>query len=361
VKHLYTLLFSILLLGCASHQKDSENIELSFLDEYVIPIGEEYEETLIGGISGIDYVNGFYYLIVDDSKNPRFYKAEITLQNKEISDLKIIDVVSFKDHPFYKENALDLESIIVDISSGNIVLTSEGKIKDEKNPLLFVSNSKGKFIKNIPLPERFSAISEAQPIHNKTLEGLSRSFDDKGYWTAMELPLKIDGEEPKYLEANSPIRITYFDKEKEKATKEFVYQLSPITKPFIGDFNLNGVTDILEFKPNHFFMIERIYQSGYGAYGNIVRVYHAYADENTTNSLAINSLKEINYIPLKKELILDFDSFKDNLTENIVDNIEGITFGPILPNGNKTLLFVSDDNFQVYGKQLNQFLLFEIK
>ncbi|MGK0235701.1 MAG: hypothetical protein ACI9EK_002241, partial [Psychroserpens sp.] len=123
----------------------------------------------------------------------------------------------------------------------------------------------------------------------------------------------------------------------------------------------NGVTDILEFKPNHFFMIERIYQSGYGAYGNIVRVYHAYADENTTNSLAINSLKEINYIPLKKELILDFDSFKDNLTENIVDNIEGITFGPILPNGNKTLLFVSDDNFQVYGKQLNQFLLFEIK
>jgi hypothetical protein len=227
--------------------------------------------------------------------------------------------------------------------------------------LLFSTDIRGKFIKNIPLPERFLANSKAKPIHNKTLEGLSNSFDKKGYWTAMELPLTIDGDPPAYLEANSPIRITYFDKTMEKATKEFVYQLSPITKPFIGNFNLNGITDILEFKPNHFFVIERIYQSGYGSYGNIVRVYHAYYDENTTNSLALSSLKEGNFIPMKKELVLDFDIIKNELTENIVDNIEGITFGPTLPNGNKTLLFVSDDNFQVYGKQLNQVILFELK
>ena len=39
-------------------------------------------------------------------------------------------------------------------------------------------------------------------------------------------------------------------------------------------------------------------------------------------------------------------------------NIEGVCFGPVLPNGHQTLLFVADDNFSKDGK--NQFLLFEI-
>lgn len=211
------------------------------------------------------------------------------------------------------------------------------------------------------MPNKFLATANPQPIHNKTLEGLSHSYNKKGYWTAFELPLPMDGTEPKYQEANSPVRFTYFDKKSKKATKEYVYQLSPITKPNKGDFNLNGVTDILEFKNNHFLVIERTYQSDYGAYGNTVNIYHAYAGETTTNSIQINSLETTSYIPLKKELIFEFDTIKDKLTEGIVDNIEGITFGPKLNNGNQSLILVSDDNFQLYGKQLNQFILLEIK
>ena len=40
------------------------------------------------------------------------------------------------------------------------------------------------------------------------------------------------------------------------------------------------------------------------------------------------------------------------------DNIEGVTFGPILPNGHKILLFVSDNNFNAFEK--TQLLLFEL-
>ena len=43
------------------------------------------------------------------------------------------------------------------------------------------------------------------------------------------------------------------------------------------------------------------------------------------------------------------------------DNLEGMTVGPRLPNGNPTLLVVSDDNFSASGPpQINQFLAFEI-
>ena len=108
-------------------------------------------------------------------------------------------------------------------------------------------------------------------------------------------------------------------------------------------------------------MIERTYQSDYGAYGNTVNIYYAYADNTTTNSLAIDSLKSTDYIPLNKKLLFEFDAIKSELTEGIIDNIEGITVGPILNNGNQSLILVSDDNFQVFGKQLNQFILLEIE
>jgi hypothetical protein len=41
-----------------------------------------------------------------------------------------------------------------------------------------------------------------------------------------------------------------------------------------------------------------------------------------------------------------------------IDNVEGITFGPMLPNGHRSLIFVSDNNFN--DKQKTQFFLFEV-
>tara|TARA_R110000787_G_scaffold86285_9_gene184084 strand:- start:16462 stop:17511 length:1050 start_codon:yes stop_codon:yes gene_type:complete len=348
------------MISCSSLPKEEEKIELHFLDEYVYPINKKLKDTKIGGLSGIDYKNGVYYLAVDDSRMPRYCKATIVIENNAILDIKITDVVIFKDDPFYQYNFLDLESIIAE-PNNKIIMVSEGSIKKGEDPLLFSTKENGDFIQNFQIPNKFLASADPKPIHNKTLEGLSHSFDNQGYWTAFELPLPLDGKEPIYQKANSPVRFTYFDKETGVPTKEFVYQLSPITKPNRGDFNLNGVTDILEFKTNHFFVIERTYQSEYGAYGNTVNIYHAYVDDSSTNSLDIDSLKNTDYIPLNKEILFEFDTIKSELTEGIIDNIEGITFGPVLNNGNQSLILVSDDNFQVYGKQLNQFILLEIK
>jgi hypothetical protein len=41
-----------------------------------------------------------------------------------------------------------------------------------------------------------------------------------------------------------------------------------------------------------------------------------------------------------------------------IDNIEGVTAGPLLPNGHKTLLFIADNNFSPVEK--SQVLLFEV-
>ena len=350
------------ILGCLvfCSCKQEKAIELNFLDEFVLADSIAFQNSIIGGLSGIDYANDAYYFVVDDAKNPRFLKAAINIEQNKIKAVDFKKVVLLNDTTtsYYKENALDLESIFVEAETEEVYFVGEGSINKGKSPTVFKTGLNGNFIEAYELPKNLSDIKNIK--HNAVFEGSSKSIDGKGFWVAMEGPLKTDGEDPTFTKASSPIRITYFDKTSKKATKQFAYQLEHITKPSKGNINLNGLTSILEYKENHFFIIERTYQSGYGSYGNIVRIFDAVIDKETTNILNIDALKESGFIPLEKRLLLNFEEVKGQLTEGIIDNIEGITLGPKLANGNQSLLLVADDNFQVYGKQLNQFILLEI-
>jgi hypothetical protein len=355
-KSLIFLLFIITLCSCVQKQK----MDLQFVSEYVLGESTLFENTLVGGLSGVDYSNGFYYFAVDDANKPRFLKAKINIDKRKITSINFEAVIFLNDSTtnFFKENSLDLESIFVDEEKQHINFSSEGAINEGKRPTIFTTDLKGNFISEYKLPKNLQHLENIK--HNGVLEGSSKTIDKKGFWSVMEAPLRKDGEEPTFTKTQSPVRITYFDATSEKATKQFAYQLEEITKPAKGDVNLNGVTAILEYEKNSFFVIERTYQSGYGACGNIVRIFHAEITSETTNILEIETLKKTKYTALKKRLLIDFEDLKNKLTRGIIDNIEGITFGPILENGNRSLLLVSDDNFQLYGKQLNQFILLEM-
>jgi len=76
--------------------------------------------------------------------------------------------------------------------------------------------------------------------------------------------------------------------------------------------------------------------------------------------LHFDSLVNKNYLSANKKLLFDFESVRDQLTNQIIDNIEGITFGPVLANGNQSLLLISDNNFNPVDKQINQLILLEL-
>ena len=356
-KFSYILLLLVVFLSC----KKSSKLQLKFVDEFIVEDSLVFKNTLVGGISGIDFAENQYYMVIDDASNPRVLVGNIKIQEDKIKAVTFKKVICLKDSmsSFYKDNALDLESVFVD-DLERINLVSEGRIYKGKDPSIFTIGKKGAFVEQVEIPNYFKANSEAKPKHNAAFESSSKSIDNKGFWVAMEAPLEADGQEPTFHKTQSPIRITYFDNQTKKATRQFAYQLEKIDKPAKGKINLNGVTAILEYAKNKFFVVERIYQSGYGSLGNTVRVFKAEIDNKSTNTLDSQSLKKTGYTPLKKELLFDFESVKSQLTDEIIDNIEGITFGPKLSNGNKSLILVSDDNFQVYGKQLNQFILLEI-
>lgn len=357
MKKLIFLVILLLINSCIS----KKNISINYLNEYVIPDSLQFQHQTIGGLSGIDFVNNEYFFVIDDAKNPRIVTAAINIKNDSIKSVDFTKTILLSDSntAFYKENELDLESIFVDEKTNEIHLVSEGSIRKGKMTTIFSVDENGKFIEQFQLPKSFSNIEAIK--HNAVFEGLSQSFDNLGFWVAMESPLSFDGEHPTFEKQSSPIRITYFDKKLKVATKQFAYQLEKIPKPYKGNQNINGVTAILELQKNHFLIVERSYQNSYGSKGNTIKIFEAFIDEKTTDILEISSLKETVFLPLKKKLLFNFESIKDFLTDGIIDNLEGITLGPKLKNGNQSLILVADDNFQTFGKQLNQFILLEIK
>ncbi|MGZ8523896.1 MAG: esterase-like activity of phytase family protein, partial [Chitinophagaceae bacterium] len=116
-------------------------------------------------------------------------------------------------------------------------------------------------------------------------------------------------------------------------------------------FKINGVSDILYAGNNKFIVIERGYSAG--RLPSDIRVYSAdISDAGDISGIASLATQPVQKSVTKK-LLLDM-----NTLDVFIDNIEGVTFGPVLPNGRRSLVLVADNNFA--ARQKSQFLLFEI-
>jgi len=358
---LYFILIGMLAACGTTKQINTENIKLTFLDDLVLADNLVVGGTKVGGLSGIDYYDGNYYLVCDKPGNPRFYKASININQKNIDTLIISEVIELdRTAPFLKNNTLDLEGIRYDPQKSEIVLTSEGSIQNGKDPSVFRVTPDGKFISNYEIPAYFNASKKQKPRNNGVFEGLAEDYDQTGYWVGMELPLQKDGSKPKIFSSKSPVRITNFKNKTGEATSQFTMHLEGVTKIPWMYYSVNGLTELLEYAPNRFLVLERAFSAGHGSNGNTIRIFDVDA-KNATNTIGFENLRKQDYTPATKKLVFDFKSVEKQLKENIIDNIEGMTFGPDLPNGNKTLLLVSDDNFSSYGRQITQIILMEVE
>ena len=330
------IIFLLFLSSCGTTKNiNNENVTLRFLDDFIIPAGLEIQGTKVGGLSGIEFHDGEYYLVCDHPGNPRFYKANIEITGRKIDTVRITDVIQLdKAAQFFIGNHLDLEAIRVE--NNRIILSSEGSIQNNKNPSIFYITPEGSYISHFTLPEYFLPSGDQKPRNNGVFEGLAESFDQSGYWAGIELPLVKDGSKPKLFPTRSPIRITHFDKKTGDVTRQFVMPLEHITKIPWMYFATNGLTELLEYAPDRFLVLERAFSAGHGTNGNTVRIFDVDASQ-ATNTVNTEILRKTDYTPASKNLIFDFKTYRKKLKEQIIDNLEGMTFGPDLPNGNKTI------------------------
>ncbi len=366
IKNIFFFVIIALLINCKATNiqvasKTSKINKLRFIGEQVLPANKIFNGTEVGGLSSIDYANDAYYLISDDKNKPiRFYKMDLSFDATKFSTIKITDVIEIKND----SKGLDPESLRFDEKLAHFIWTSEGNIRKGISPAIFEIMPNGTSIKTYETPRNLQISTTPKtkgPRRNGSLECLSMSENLDYFWVGMELPLLQDGEEPQLKQGNYPVRISKINKKTADLAFQFAYQLEAIPKDSKPShkFMVNGLPEILEIGENQFLFIERAYASGHKDGGNTVKIYLVDANK-ATNISNIESLKNTDYIPATKKLIFDFETIRSQLTNGIVDNIEGITFGKKLANGNRTLVVVSDNNFNKFNTQLNQFIIFEV-
>ncbi len=367
-------------LGCSSNNNDntsnpdvspptdSQNTisKIEFIDEYVIPV-QNIAGVPVGGLSGIDYYDGKWYLICDTSEPPiRYYNASISYTSTGFTEVSVNTMTEIKDNmgAALAAGTVDPESIRFDPNTQNLVYSSEGSIVNDIDPALFEISTLGNLVRTFTLPDYFKAQANDDtkgPRHNGVFEGLSLNIDNTGYWVSTELPLIEDGPEPTLTDTDSPVRITFFNKNTGLAERQFTYELDPVARPAtLGTtFEVNGLVEILEYDQNKFLALERSFSSGYIDGGNNVKIYKVDATE-ATNTLSTESLNSASYTKAQKTLLFDFETIRSQLINNSIDNIEGISFGPALEDGSRTIVVVSDNNFNSFIPQKNQLILFKV-
>lgn len=360
-KNLLFLLFLLTLFSCGTSKHFEKSWKVRFLDEYIIPENQQVEGTKVGGLSGLDFDGKFFYAVCDLPSSPRIYKFRIVLKKDKIDTLLFEEVISIdrKENPslFW-----DSEGLIYNKENNRFFVSSEGSIKNNKDPFIAELDDEGKLLHTFEIPPYFKPDAEKGLRNNGVFEGLSESPDTKKIWVANELPMKRDGGKVKLYNTKSPVRFTMFDKKSRQPEKQFAYSLDRLRKLPLLPFGWSGVSAILNYAPDKFFVLERAFSAGHGSRGMRVRLYEADAGR-ASNTLHTKSLRgKINkeIIPAEKTLIFDFNEIRQKLTGKIVDNLEGISFGPILPNGNQTLVVIADNNFSSWTPQLNQVILLEL-
>jgi hypothetical protein len=342
--------------GCSTAQTATSTPRLRLIGETRLLHKLQYKNTTVGGLSGIDFdaASGVMYLLSDDggSQNPpRFYTARLTLTADKLGDVELTGVTFLQGL-----TAPDPEAIRWHAASQSLLWTSEGNAVRFTPTALQQTRLDGALVRTLAMPAIFDFGLQSGSRINKTLEGLAIAPDGQTAWVAMEAALRQDGEEPTVASAGGPSRFTQMDLTSGKVLRQIAYPLDAIPKaPSPPNANAdNGVVEVLMLDAHRMLVLERAYMAGLSdRERNSMRLY-AIDTRQATDSLSITALKPGNHTPAAKTLVADFANFPA-LTR--LDNTEGMCWGPTLPSGNRTLLFVSDDNFN--PRQITQFLAFE--
>lgn len=366
-------LLTLIYIGSVSGQKKTtfhERFRLKFLSEYIIPYNFLFENTTVGGLSGIDYqpAKKEYYAISDDrsSINPaRFYTFKVEIRNDKIDTIVFTNTTYLKNSEGNKFPPSTLQKATIDpeaLRSWNskFIWSSEGDriLKNNRtvllNPEIYISDENGNFMDTFHLPPQVRVSATNRGVRqNGGFEGVAISPDGKYLFASVEEPLLQDGPRAGLGDSTGIIRIIKFSLKTKKPVAQYAYKIDAVAYPVFppNAFRVNGISDILCLSNNKLLVVERSYSTG--RLSCTIKTY--IADLAKADDVSkFKSLKGKKYKIASKKLVLNFDSL-----DIFIDNIEGVTFGPKLSNGNPSLLFIADNNFNSLEK--SQVLLFEIQ
>lgn len=383
MKYSSILLFFFLVTGCSVQQKSNSSgadrsgslsiSRLKFLDVYEIPFDQQYGDTWVGGLSGIDYdPAGDRYFIISDERSAttasRFYTAKIRIANNEIDTVLFNGVHTLKmpggkTFPSLKEGAqeaADPESIRFNPRTRKLVWSSEGDRAERngtvniKDPWVWEMDLEGNYLDSFTLPANMHVQAvEKGPRVNGVFEGLGFADHYRHLFVSVEEPLYEDGPRADVDYAGAPVRIIKYDAATRQPIAQYAYLLDAVARKPNPEtaFRVNGISEIMAVDDHRLLVMERSFSMG-NSYCTI-KIYEADL-RAATDVAGISGLHQNkSYRPASKKLLLNMNDL-----DRYIDNVEGITWGPKLANGHASLLLIADNNFS--KEQKTQFFLFEI-
>ncbi|MGB3896428.1 MAG: esterase-like activity of phytase family protein [Mycolicibacter sinensis] len=364
------LLALLLVAGCAPCQAPAVPA-LEYLGQLQLPPNSTFAGTTVGGLSGISYDPGrdCYYVISDDrsaSGPARFYTVRLSVSERGVDEATITAVHPLLDESGRAFGPLDLdhsppvvppdpEGIAFDSGRQRLYWSSEGERLTGAppgptplaDPWVRIAGLDGGYLGRFAIPPQLAMSAQhTGPRRNTTLEGLTVTADGRLLFAAMEGPGYADGALPDQA-GGALTRITAYrldaDGKPRVPVAQYAYPLEPATAPA----ETNGLTDLVALSDTAFLVIERAFSTR-----PTVRLYRAEI-AGATDVLRVPALAGHPVTPMTKTLLADLSA-----TPGLdpLDNIEGITLGPRLPDGRQAVVLVSDDNFS--PRQVTQFVVF---
>jgi hypothetical protein len=266
---------------------------------------------------------------------------------------------------------LDPEGIRVG-SNGNFY------ISDEYGPYVFEFDRQGNLVRRIPLPAKVriahpSANPNAELLGNTSgrqanrgMEGLAISGDGLTLFGMMQNALLQDGA----LNPGTTDRIGFNSRILKidlatGDTHEYVYRIEATNRG-------QGVSEILAINDHEFLVVERDNRSWLSAEAQaptrkwIYKIDISGATDVSNITLPSGTLPA-NVVPVQKSLFIDLldpdFGLQNNDAKAIAEKIEGLAWGPDLPDGRHLLYVISDNDLipqnptQIYAFALDDALL----
>jgi hypothetical protein len=353
--------------GCATRtrlQVSDAPPQLRLLGETTLPHKMPFRGTTVGGLSAIDFdpASGLWVTLSDDRSElqpARFYTLRVDVREGGLG-VDLLDVVTLRQpggDPFpprqSRGNVVDPEGMRLLPGGRSVLWTSEGDGTIGQPPSLREARMDGTHVRDFAVPAMFEFSSRpgVGPRNNLTFEGVALTPDARTVWVGMENALRQDGPEPGVGRPGGPCRFTAFDVASGRAVRQVAYlpDAVPHAPTVPGAPADNGVSEILMIDADRMLVLERAYMFGIGT---SLRIY-AIDTREAIDTLREEPLRPGAFQPAPKRLVADFA----RLGLSRLDNTEGMCWGPRLPNGRRSLVVVSDDNFR--RDQITQFAAFE--
>lgn len=292
----------------------------------ITAVGECLRAPEPAGLSGLTFVGGSSFYAIDDS-GAMLYPMTIRI------DAATGAITSNTNGPGIKLTGTDLEGITYDPLKKTVL------VSDETGATIHEFSSSGQFRGSVDVPP-----SLRKYRNNFSLESLSMRADGLELWTSNEEALSGDGPRSS-TKSGTVVRLTRFRRASAQTpwavSGQWAYRTESVRGQAYQGLECSGVSDLCVLPDGTLLVLEREMSAqsrglpGYQIQAPMLhtRIYQVKFD-GATEVTGLSSLNDTRYTPVAKTLL-----FEKNTA---FSNYEGICLGPLLRDGSRILILISD-------------------